>query len=183
MSEHRKRLKRIEHPNHVRFLTFSCYRRLPLFDNDSIKDAFVEHVGACRARTNFLLHAWVIMPEHVHMMIWPDLPEFPVPKVTWTLRRGFARTVIGRWRELGAPILDRLRSPDGRIRFWQPGGGYDRNIIGGDELDEKVGYIHENPVRRGLVSRPTDWAWSSARRYSGDREGQLHIDPAVGRPG
>ncbi len=181
MDAHRKRLRRIEHPNHIRFLTFSCFQRLPLFGNDEIKDEFVEHLDSCRARTGFMLHAWVVMPEHVHLLIWPNLPESPVSKIAWTLKRGFARAVIARWRELDARILVHLRLTNGRFRFWQHGGGYDRNIYSGDELEEKISYIHENPVRRGLVTDPTDWAWSSARWYAGDRDGQLHIDP-VRRP-
>jgi len=78
---HRKRLKRIEHPNHIRFLTFSCYQRLPLFGNDAIKDAFVVHLDSSRARAGFRIHAWVVMPEHVHLLIWPNLPEYPVSRI------------------------------------------------------------------------------------------------------
>jgi len=54
--------------------------------------------------------------------------------------------------------------------FWQDGGGYDRNIVSDRELYEKVQYIHDNPVRRGLIGRPADWPWSSARWYE-RREG------------
>jgi putative transposase len=181
VNAHRKRLKRLEHPNHIRFLTFSCYQRLPLFGNDAIKDAFVVHLDSSRARTGFRIHAWVVMPEHVHLLIWPNLPEYPVSRIAWTLKRGFARAVIARWRELDAPILDRLRLTDGRFRFWQHGGGYDRNIYSDDELAEKIQYIHENPVRRGLVRCSTDWGWSSARWYAGDRVCRLGIDP-IRRP-
>jgi len=122
------------------------------------------------------------MPEHVHLLIWPQLPGFPVSKVMWWLKRDFARRVIARWRELDAPILERIRTPSGELRFWQPGGGYDRNIVDGHELQEKMKYIHENPVRRGLVERATDWRWSSTRWYVGERTGELSIDE-FRRPG
>lgn len=169
-------MSRIEHPNHARSLTFSCYRRLPLFENNAVKDAFVEQLDSTRTRTRFRLLAWVIMPEHVHVLIWPRLPEYPVAKVTWWLKRDFAKRVIARWRELDAPVLERIGTPSGARRFWQHGGGYDRNIVDGPELLEKVRYIHENPVRRGLVERATYWRWSSARWYAGERAGELRID-------
>jgi putative transposase len=178
MDRRRKLMRRIEHPNHARFLTFSCYRRLPLFNNDAIKDAFVRHLAETRAKTGFHLLAWVVMPEHVHLLIWPRLPEFPVSVVCWRLKREFARRVVARWRDLSAPVLGVIQASDGRPRFWQRGGGYDRNIVDGPELAEKIRYINENPVRRGLVERATAWRWSSARWYAGERSGALMIDEA-----
>ncbi len=175
-------MKRVEQADHARYLTFSCYRRLPLFGNDRIKDAFVEELQMARSKTHFHLLAWVVMPEHVHLLIWPRLPEYPVSRVSWAIKRGFARRVIGRWRELDAEILNELGARDEQVRFWQRGGGYDRNILDGSELSEKIRYIHENPVRRGLADRAEDWAWSSARWYAGDRDGAIGIDE-LRRPG
>ncbi|WP_205678876.1 hypothetical protein [Aquisphaera insulae] len=46
--------------------------------------------------------------------------------------------------------------------FWQSGGGYDRNVWDPKVLMTMIGYVHENPVRRELVDRATEWTWSSA---------------------
>jgi putative transposase len=51
--------------------------------------------------------------------------------------------------------------------FWQTGGGFDRNITEPQTLESMIDYIHQNPVRRGLVERPSDWVWSSAGWYEG----------------
>ena len=68
---------------------------------------------------------------------------------------------------------------DGRIehRFWQRGGGYDRNIVELATILAVIEYIHNNPVRRGLVTCVTDWLWSSARWYEGMRPFILEMDP------
>ena len=174
----KQKMKRIEDPNHIRFLTFSCYKQLPLFNNDRIKDAFVDHIHNTRNTTGCHLIAWVIMPEHVHLLIWPDTQRAPVSRVGWLLKRSFSKRVIQRWKELNAPILPTIQTSKGAYRFWQHGGGYDRNIISQHELDEKLNYIHHNPVKRGLVRSPIDWTWSSARRYAGVHEGTIPIDPA-----
>ena len=88
------------------------------------------------------------------------------------------------WVELDAPVLERLRDARGTYRFWQRGGGYDRNIYSDTEFNEKIGYIHMNPVRAGLVRAPLEWAWISARRWSGEREGQVMCDQrGAGRSG
>lgn len=133
-------------------------------------------LASARMRTRFKLHAWVVMPEHVHLRIWPELPDFPVSKIAWVLKRDSARFMIARWKASEARILEKIRASDGSLRFWQPGGGDDRNILATDELPEKIRYIHSNPVRRGLVDHPIEWAWSSARWYAGEHDGQHSID-------
>ena len=61
-------------------------------------------------------------------------------------------------------------------RFWQAGGGYDRNVVEVTTALKIIEYIHRNPVRRGLVERPEDWPWSSARWYAGQRPVPLEMD-------
>ena len=170
---HRKRLRRHEDSS-ARFITFSTYRRLQLFSSNPIRDRFVTALADARDRYGFELFAWVLMPEHVHLLL--RATESPLAPMLAGLKSGFAKSVLTRWRELDAPILDRIADSGGRHRFWQRGGGYDRNIRDEDEFREKVGYIHANPVRRGLVDRPIDWQWSSARWYAGDVSGPVDID-------
>jgi putative transposase len=62
------------------------------------------------------------------------------------------------------------------FRFWQRGGGYDRNLWSKDEIVEKLEYVHNNPVRRGLCKTPADWYWSSAAHYAGLGESPVPIE-------
>ena len=156
-----KSRRRYEIKNHVRFLTFSCYHRLQLFNNDAIKTAFLMYLVHSKERQQFDLYAWVVMPEHVHLLLRPDLPTHPVSDILQDVKGGFSNLVCGRWRRKKAPILNRIVDSRGKIHFWQAGGGYDRNIVGDDELREKFDYIHQNPVRRKLVDNPLNWHWSS----------------------
>jgi putative transposase len=171
----RKRLRRRESSGEGRYLTCSCYRRLALLGNDAIKSAFVARLADVRREVPFQLLAWVLMPEHFHLLVIPHLPEYPVDRLLYALKAPLAQRILRRWRELEAPILPRITDPRGRPHFWQVGGGYDRNVV--EEVEEKIGYIHANPVRRGLVATAEDWPWSSARWYAGRREGEVAIDP------
>ncbi len=115
MAQRRHRV-RVEHTNHLRFLTFSCVQRLPLFKNDAIKDCFVDHLAAARGKHRFHLVAWVVMPEHVHLLLWPRLPDAPVSAILRTLKQRFAPQVIARWRwyagmREGALAVDRIERP------------------------------------------------------------------------
>ena len=169
-----KRMRRWE-VRQPRFLTFSCYQRLPLLGRAEWRDAFVESLGAARDRLGFRLIAWVVMPEHVHLIVVPG--ERPIPDVLRAIKQPVAQRAIRRWKEKDAKVLRRIEVGEGRHRYWQAGGGFDRNLRDQDDLAEKVAYVHHNPVKRGLVERATDWRWSSARWYAGERDGVLTIDP------
>ena len=162
----------------VRYLTFSCYQQLPLLGRRDWRDVFARHLAAARERCGFRLLAWVVMPEHVHLILVPGA-EVPVPRILCVIKQPIAQRAIRRWREADAAVLDKITLPDGRCRFWQAGGGFDRNVRDTKELGREIVYIHNNPVRRGLVEAPTDWAWSSARWYAGQREGQVAVDPVI----
>jgi REP-associated tyrosine transposase len=70
------------------------------------------------------------------------------------------------------------RQPNGKVhhRFWQRGGGYDRNVTEAAAVHQQIDYIHNNPVRRGLCGKPDEWLWSSAGDHAGIRTGPLAID-------
>jgi putative transposase len=171
---HRNRLRRVDAVGHVRFLTFSCYRRLPLLDHDAIRILFLERLQVVTREYDVRLLAWVIMPEHVHLLLFPEGPP-RMAQFVHALKRPVAEAVLRRWKELDAPILQKL-SHAGGYRYWQAGGGYDRNLFNEAAVLEKANYIHENPVRRNLARVATDYPWSSARWYAGLRDAKLPCD-------
>ncbi len=175
-----KTLRRYDIPGHLRFLTFSCYHQLPLFKNDAIKNVFVQRLAVVRKQQSIGVIAWVIMPEHIHLLIQPKSHDVSMAKILQSIKGPVAQHVILRWRTINANrVLGQITTPNGQLRFWQVGGGYDRNVTSQEEMEEKINYIHQNPVRRGLVERATDWAWSSARWYLGERDSVVIIDSVV----
>ena len=108
-----KTRRRFEIANQPRFLTFSCYKRLPLFGNDAIKDAFATRLEVSRGRLGFRLCAWVVMPEHVHLIIVPNLTEVSTPQILSAIKRPFAELVLRRWKQLRAPILKNVHVATG----------------------------------------------------------------------
>lgn len=63
------RLKRYQHEGHLHFLTFSCYRCLSYLDDDHARICFEDTVELCRRRHHFDIHGYVLMPEHVHLLV------------------------------------------------------------------------------------------------------------------
>ncbi len=73
----RRHRTRHEIPGHAGFLTFSCYKRFPLLQTEATRDIFETGLLQARKECRFELYAWVVMPNHVHLLLRPNLPEHP----------------------------------------------------------------------------------------------------------
>ncbi len=178
---HRKRVRSYNDPGHAHELTFSCFRRLRLLDRDRSRRWFVEAMESARTRLHLHLWAYVIMPEPVHLIVHPQEQSYEIRLIRTALKVPVQRRALRFLRARAPSFLQKLRDeqPNGDVhyRFWQRGGGYDRNIMEPDTLQSMIEYIHLNPVRRGLVTKATDWIWSSARFYEGTPIVPIKMDP------
>jgi putative transposase len=178
---HHKKLRRYDEPGHARFLTFSCYHRLPLLSKDRSRHWFADALSAARIKHDFQLWGWVIMPEHVHLLILPR-DGCRMASILNGIKTTAGRRAIGYLRKEAPHFLSRLAQRDPRgtwYRFWQAGGGWDENTTEAKRVQEVIDYIHFNPVRRGLVQRPEDWPWSSARAWLTGIDLPIAIDRSI----
>jgi putative transposase len=152
-------MRRVEASNGPRFVTFSTYQRAPFLADTHERESFVTELMRARQEDGFLIHAFVVMPEHIHLVVTPQ--NVVLAKSLANMKRRTARAAFARWRDVLSE-MHRGIAPDGSTRFWQRGGGYDRNVRDQAELAEKVTYTESNPVCRGLVATPDEWRWSSA---------------------
>jgi putative transposase len=168
-------------PGHAHELTFTCSRGLPLLNNNGARRWLVDAFRLARQTHELDIWAYVIMPEHVHILLWPRRAEYDVAAILKTIKQSVSRRAMRYLRSEAPHWLDCLAVPrgSGRVehRFWQAGGGYDRNIVEAATIALCIKYIHNNPVMRGLVACATDWIWSSARWYDGFLDVPLAMDP------
>ena len=181
LTPHRKHRKTYNDPGHTHYLTFSCTNRWPLLSKDRTRQWFIEAIEIARSRHKFDLHAFVIMPEHAHLLVRSRLPDYDLPRFLYDVKRPVSWKAKAWLLEQGnRRWLDRLSVREDRrqtFRFWLPGGGFDNNIFRERSLLEVVDYIHANPVCRGLVQNPADWIWSSARFWAGMPDPVMRMDP------
>ncbi len=171
-----KGLKRYYGQGHLHFLTFSCYRRLPLLGTASARDVFVAALAKIRQRYGFLLLGYVVMPEHVHLLISESAKCTPSlalkvlkQRVSRDLRKPKHRVATGQMR------LAFQEGEAGLPQFWQPR-FYDFNVYSAKKMREKFEYMHANPVKRGLVESPGDWVWSSFLSCEKGEGGLVPVD-------
>src|SRR5438105_3542553 len=105
----RKRCRRYNEPGHAHELTFSCYGRLPLLSRDRTRGWLMEAIDEARTSERFDLWAYVIMPEHVHILIRPREPGYEISRILWRIKRPVGRRAIGYLRVHDSPFLARLR--------------------------------------------------------------------------
>jgi putative transposase len=151
-------LQRIQQAKCLHFITFSCHNREPLLSDPHSRDVFEQTLERVRQWYGFFVSGYVIMPEHVHLVI--SEPE----------RSALARAL----QMLKQNTAHLLHPPEGSP-FWLPR-YYDFNVWSEDKRVEKLRYMHRNPVKRGLVERPEDWLWSSFRHYASGVEGAVEIE-------
>jgi len=169
-----------DNPGDAHFLTYSCYQQLPLLSRKRTCRWIVDALRSTRRVHNVALWAYVIMPEHVHVLLCPRERDYEMRRILVALKRPVsdaAREYLERTGNVAWLSRLTVRYPSRRVfRFWQPGGGFDRNICHEKSLSAVLEYIHLNPVRRGLVAQTTDWEWSSARYWEGLTDTPIAMD-------
>lgn len=159
--------------NHLHYLTASTYRRTRLFDAHGFCRHFVRALDELRSSLDFKILGYVLMPEHFHLLIWSSGRANP-SQIIQSLKERTAKFTLKNPEEtLHFPwcrkMLERLTLPPtvrhhGPYRVWQRR-FYDMNIWTEKMRLEKLTTMHGNPVKRGLVTSPDQWAWSSFGFY------------------
>jgi putative transposase len=141
------RLRRIEVGGRYFFITTNLAKRLPALSFAEC-DICLGELARVRRRRKFSLFAYVVMPNHAHLLLWTVNSLLPGLMRDWKSASGFA--------------IAKERGRKGAI--WQPR-YFDFILRRSSDFGMKFDYIHDNPVVAGLVSRPEEWPWSSAAFY------------------
>ncbi|MDA7979966.1 MAG: transposase [Pirellulales bacterium] len=166
-------------PGHAHEFTFSCYHRFPFLAKNRTCIWLAESLHAARIECDFQLWAYVFMPDHVHLIVCPRTPKYDGSRFLRRVKEPVARKAIAYLKQYAPHWLPRIRAQRGaRIEhhFWQPGRGYDRNVIQSQTLLAMIDYLHLNPVRKRLVDAAKDWPWSSAGWFAGEPRNDLQPD-------
>ncbi len=175
---HRKKCHRYNSPGHAHELTFSCFKGQQFLSSDRVRKYLADAILKARVKHDFDVWAYVFMPEHVHLLIWPRSEIYSISEILLSVKQSVSRKALLYLRENDPQELKAMatRQKHTRYRFWQDGGGYDRNITSRKTLLSSIDYIHNNPLRRELASKPEDWQWSSFREFCGSGKGIIPLN-------
>jgi len=174
---------RIVNDAHVYFVTYSIVEWLPVFVADEPCRVVTDSLTYCRQEKHLAVNSYVIMPTHMHAIVFDQ--EFDNDRLLATLkdfRKFTGRALTDYCSERRSPVfretLTRAATQDRKRRFWQPS-RHAEAILSANFWEQKLDYIHDNPCRKGLVFRPEHWRFSSAAFYLSDGEAtfDVGIDP------
>jgi putative transposase len=141
-------------PGRTYFVSSATWERRELFRVPETADILVQRILACRGKGAYLLHEFVVMPNHFHLLITPG-EQTSLEKAIQLIKGGFSHEFH--------------KQRQNRMEIWQVG-FHDWTIRDGEDYAAKVRYIHMNPVEARLVERPEEWVFGSAC-------GKYHVDP------
>ncbi len=162
------------------FCTLTVVDWIPIFIDKRYVEPILSSLTFCREKKGLTLYGFVIMPNHLHLLaeageqleiVMRDFKRFTSRSVQDILRAE-NRTTILRWL---SNATEPTRRNKGSSSLWKSG-FHPKAIMNHKMFEQKLNYIHHNPVRKGLVQRPEDWWYSSAGFFEGHKDMSLQID-------
>ena len=141
-------------PDASYFVTTKCAGNRSIFQLPETAEILVNTVYQYRARGEFALHEFVVMPDHIHLLLTPS-PTSTLERVMQLIKGGSSHEI------------HRVRGH--KMQIWQEG-FHDWTVRDGEDWRAKAEYIAMNPVRAGLAQSFRDWPYSSA-------SGRFELDP------
>lgn len=162
------------------FITFNCKGRRNLLVTPRAKQIVIHVLCGLVTRDRVHVSGFVIMPDHVHALLWLE-DDREVSKVIQAWKSLSSRYLKVYYDEARPDLLEFLKhEKDHRevISFWERK-YYNFDLYTPQKLREKLNYMHENPVRKGLAVTAQDYKWSSAPWYYLQRSVGVRIDPGL----
>ncbi len=165
------------------FVSFAAVYWLDIFVRDNYFITLLESLDYCRKNKGMEIYAWCIMPSHVHLVfrakeqnpgvLLKELKTFTSKK----LQKAIVEHPQESRKEWLLWMMERAGSQNSNVKhrqFWQQH-NQPIELWSPAVIDQKIEYIHHNPVEAGFVTEPHHWKYSSALDYSGGK-GLLEID-------
>ena len=174
----RTRYKFSEVKNQLYFVTVSVIEKIPVFTNSTYMDVLIDNMKFYRKQEDLKIYYFVIMDNHMHLIV---LQKDNISRVLQNFKSYTAKEILKllekdkrKWILYLMEYFKKDYKRDSKYQFWQEG-SHPQLIHSWDMLRQKANYIHFNPVKRGLVSEPADWLYSSARNFEG-KESIFEVD-------
>lgn len=169
----------------VHFITFAVVQWIDVFTRKEYADIVVDSLKFCQGNKGLKIHAWCIMSNHLHLILSVDEP-FKLSDVLRDFKKFTSGTLIKAIEDNKQEsrkswmlwIFRKAGEKNNRnkyCQFWQQD-NHPIECSTNEILDSRMKYLHENPLRAGLVRNESDFIYSSAINYYDDADGLIQID-------
>jgi REP element-mobilizing transposase RayT len=158
------------------FLTFTVHQWADVFTRSQYVDIYLDSLLHCQREKGLLVYGWVVMTNHVHLIVrasQENLSDIVRDHKKYTAKKIY-EAIMANERESRKAWLPLVLNYKDHIWFWEE--GYHGAAIYSESFFlTKLKYLHENPVKAGLVEAPEHYLYSSAGDYASVRKGRLSI--------
>ena len=162
----------------LHFITSTIVDWIPIFTNKKYYNILIDTIKYYQSNSKLEVIAYVFLPEHFHMI----LKSRELSKTIRLIKMYSAKEIIKQLKfDEQKQILKKLQlnkkeyKTKSNFQLWQEG-FKPKEIIGSEMLRQKIDYIHFNPVKKRLVSEPTEWEYSSANFYKSGKSGVIDLN-------
>jgi putative transposase len=153
---------KIESDSNFHFVTFAVFKHIPVFRSPLFAEEFIKNLRFYSDRGDFKLHAFVIMPDHVHLLLEMN-PNKNLSALIRDIKKYFSFHAKNSLFHKSRFDMESF-SRDGAFQFWER--GFDEvTIISEKVFLAKLDYIHNNPVKAGLAEDAANYKYSSVKQY------------------
>ena len=166
------------------FVTFSVVGWIDVFSREQYKELFLESLKYCQQKKGMVLHAWVIMTNHVHLIISSisnklehvvrDLKKFTSKQISKAIKENNAES-RKEWMLNIFSYTGKNNNNNKEFQFWKQD-YHPIELDTPEKMKQRLDYLHENPVRGGLVWEPWHYKYSSAIDYYTNEHGLLKVE-------
>ncbi len=165
------------------FVTFTVIQWIDVFTRKLYKDLLVENIKYCQSNKGLELYAWVLMSNHIHMIIGSqsvelsniirDLKKYTSVKLLEAIKENTSESRKD-WMITLFESAGRSNSNNYRHQFWIQN-NHPIELSTNEMMEQRLDYIHDNPVRAGIVLSPDEYLYSSAKNYYGKKDYLLEL--------
>ena len=170
----------ISNPDGIYFITLTVVEWADVFTRRVYCEIICESVIYCQQKKGLTLYGWCIMTNHIHLIcsapklsdVLRDLKKYTsrhlVEEIKSNPKESRKNWLMWMFKSAAAKS-----SSHGEFQFWQLA-GHQVELSTNQMLDQRLEYLHQNPVKAGFVEKPEEWYYSSARDYAGEK-GRLDV--------
>ena len=167
---------KFHNPEGIYFISFAVHGWVDVFTRNDYKNILVDNLKYCQEHKGLEIFAWCIMTNHIHLIIRAG-GEILLQDILRDYKKFTSKAIIQAIEENIQEsrkdwLLQQFRTSEG-YRFWR-GDNKPIELWSNNVIDQKIDYIHTNPVEEGLVFKPEDYVYSSAADYAG-KKGLLDV--------
>ncbi len=169
----------------LNFVTLTIVDWVDVFIRKSYKDIIVESLRHCQQEKGLRIYAYVIMSSHLHMIVEATKSDITLSDILRDFKKFTAKKILHEIEHSGSEsrrewLMHRFayrgkESANRQYQFWQPD-NHPKDLYTLPVIAQKIGYIHQNPVKEGWVAEADQYLYSSASNYT---TGQGLLDVAV----